>query len=572
MICMFDLLKKMDLFFTKKDKLYFLFLLLLSLLVSVVEIIGISLLIPFIALATNPALIDTNQYFKWVYQLFPFDNKNGFIVALGIAILLFYFLRGGINILFLYLSNRFAGKKHHSIKERLFRNYIQLYYQDFVKENTGMLTKNIMQEVSYVTQGLTPGLVIISEVFILVLLYTLLLLTDWKVTMATSITMGILVMVISKLIKKSIAKSGDLKSLLAGKLNKMINEAFGNFQIVKMTGNEDLIVSQFGRISKKLAFVLAHYMFILGVPKIFLETVGIVVIIAIATYVSYSYADSSLVLPVLSMFALAFYRMLPSINKIISGVNQIRFFRPSLDIVYGELSKKSESLGTQEITFQKAIELEGVTFGFQDGRNVLNRISIKIPKGHKVAYVGESGSGKSTLVNLIMGMYQPDTGNIRIDGQLLTEEMIRSWRRKIGYIPQSIYLFDGTVAENVIFYRKPDKEKLIQSLKKANIYDFLQTKEGVDTNVGDGGIQLSGGQKQRIAIARALYGDPDILILDEATSALDDATEKKIMEEIYQVSAGKTLLVIAHRLSSLRKCEVMYRLNQGNIQVMESVV
>jgi ATP-binding cassette subfamily B protein/ATP-binding cassette subfamily C protein len=568
---MLDLLKKTDLFFTKKDKLYFFFLLVLSLLVSVVEIVGISLLIPFIALAANPLMIDTNQYLKWVYQFFPFDNKNEFIVALGVTIVLFYFLRGGINSLFLYLPNKFAWKKHHYIKEQLFRNYIQLYYQDFVKENTGVLTKNLMQEVSYVTQGIIPVLVIISEVFILVLLYALLLLTDWKVTMATSITMGILVIVISKLIKKSIAESGDLKSFLTGELNKKINEAFGNFKIIKMTGSEDLTVFQFGRISKKLTFVLAHYMFILGVPKIFLETLGIVVIIAIATYVSYSYEDSSLVLPVLSMFALAFYRMLPSINKILSGVNQIRFFKPSLDIVYGELSKKSESLGTREITFQKAIELERVTFGFQPGRNVLNRISIKIPKGQKVAYIGESGSGKSTLVNLIMGMYQPDTGDIRIDGQLLTEELIKSWRRKIGYIPQSIYLFDGTVAENVIFYRKPDKEKLIQSFKKANIYDFLQTKEGVDTKVGDGGIQLSGGQKQRIAIARALYGDPDILILDEATSALDDETEKKIMEEIYQVSAGKTLLVIAHRLSTLRKCEVMYRLNQGNIRLVESI-
>ena len=202
---------------------------------------------------------------------------------------------------------------------------------------------------------------------------------------------------------------------------------------------------------------------------------------------------------------------------------------------------------------------------------VLNQINLKIKKGQKIAFIGESGSGKSTLVDLITGLYLPDTGSVKIDGQLLTKEVIKSWRKKIGYIPQSIYLFDGTVAENVVFHRPYDEEKLIQVLKKANIYDFLQKKEGLNTNVGDGGIQLSGGQKQRIAIARALYDDPEILVLDEATSALDDATEKKIMEEIYQASAGKTLLVIAHRLSTLKKCEIIYRLDNGVIMETRGV-
>ena len=193
-------------------------------------------------------------------------------------------------------------------------------------------------------------------------------------------------------------------------------------------------------------------------------------------------------------------------------------------------------------------------------------ISLKIYKGDKVAFIGESGSGKSTLVDLIIGVYKPQNGQISIDGVALSSENIKSWRKKVGYIPQTIYLFDGTVGENVAFGHEYDEAKIIEALKKANIYDFLLLKEGINTKVGDGGIQLSGGQKQRIGIARALYSDPEVLVLDEATSALDNETEAKIMDEIYEVSAHKTLIVIAHRLSTIERCNKKFKIINGKLQ------
>jgi ATP-binding cassette subfamily B protein/ATP-binding cassette subfamily C protein len=224
-----------------------------------------------------------------------------------------------------------------------------------------------------------------------------------------------------------------------------------------------------------------------------------------------------------------------------------------------------ETEGSDPVDFNHTIRLENIDFKYMTGNNVLNGVNVEIKKGEKVAITGESGGGKSTLIDIITGIHKPVCGKIIIDGAQLTNDNIRSWRKKIGYIPQSIYLFDGTVAQNVSFGSVFDEEKTKAALVKANIWDFLEQKEGINTLVGDGGIQLSGGQQQRIGIARALYDDPEVLVLDEATSALDSETEQKIMDEIYTVSANKTLIIIAHRLSTVERCERKIRIENGRI-------
>jgi len=283
-------------------------------------------------------------------------------------------------------------------------------------------------------------------------------------------------------------------------------------------------------------------------------------------YLLYSTQGNVLyILPTLSLFVLALYRLLPSVNRIISGYNTIMYYHKSIDIIGSELQIPVENLGVKKVSFDKNISLSEVCFEYKDQSQVLKNINLIINKGDSVAFVGESGSGKTTLVDLIIGLYFPNKGEIRIDGLLLNDQNIQNWRSQIGYIPQQAYLFDGTVAENVCFGREFNKDYLIKVLKQANIYDFLKTKEGVDTLVGEGGIQLSGGQKQRVVIARALYGDPEILVLDEATSALDDDTEGQIMNEIYNISNNKTLIVIAHRLSTLDKCKKIYKVKNGSL-------
>jgi ATP-binding cassette subfamily B protein len=241
------------------------------------------------------------------------------------------------------------------------------------------------------------------------------------------------------------------------------------------------------------------------------------------------------------------------------------YYHKSIDVVENELQTEQENLKDDIVVFDREIKLTGVDFSYQK-KSALKDITLTINKGEKIAFVGESGAGKSTLVDLIIGLYRPIHGEVRVDNIILNKSNLQNWRSQIGYIPQQIYLFDGTIKDNICFGRKLDETLLNKVLKQSNIFHFLQTKQGVETLVGEGGIQLSGGQKQRIAIARALYGQPEILVLDEATSALDDETERKIMHEIYKISQNKTLIIIAHRLSTIKGCDKVYEIKDGSIK------
>jgi len=290
---------------------------------------------------------------------------------------------------------------------------------------------------------------------------------------------------------------------------------------------------------------------------------AIIVIYLILKY----HQDIKGALPILMAFILGLYRLMPSVNRIMSAYNQIMFYSKSLEIIHNELIYEVEDLGDEEIEFNKKIECKDMSFEYIEGKRVLDNINLEIKKGESVGFVGSSGSGKSTLIDILSGLYKPKSGKVLVDGVELNEKNVKSWRKKIGYIPQNIYLVEGSVAENVAFGEEIDEEKVREALKKANILEFLETHhEGIYTQVGDNGIKLSGGQKQRIAIARALYNDPEILVLDEATSALDNATEAKIMEEIYKLGENKTLLIIAHRLSTLDNCDKIVKLENGKIK------
>jgi len=264
---------------------------------------------------------------------------------------------------------------------------------------------------------------------------------------------------------------------------------------------------------------------------------------------------------------LGLYRLLPSVNRIFTEFNFILFYNKSLETIHNELIYEPEELGDEKIEFNQKIELKNIYFEYVENKLILKNVNLTIHKGEKIGIVGESGSGKSTLIDIIIGLYRPNKGEVLINEINLNKNNIKSWRSKIGYIPQNIYLKDGNVAENVAFLEEIDEEKVKTALKKANILEFLETyHEGIYTNVGDNGIKLSGGQKQRIAIARAIYNDPEILVLDEATSALDSETEKNIMKQLYEVGKNKTMIIIAHRISTLDECDRVVKLEKGEIK------
>lgn len=558
-------LKKLLAITTRQEKKNFIILIFMSIFLSVIETVGISAIMPFITLASDSSKVVSNEYSKMVYDFFEFSTTTNFMIFFGLFLIGFYVFRAVYSMLYNYILNKFAFGRFHAFAFRLFKNYTNLPYKRFVKRNSAELIKTIVNEASNLSFYIQSLLLIFSEFFTVVLLYSLLLLMDWKMTLVLTILLGLKVLFLLFFLKKRIEKEGTRRSTMQSKFYKILNETFGNFKIIKLIQNEEKLYSEFSNISYSYAKANIVSNTLNQLPRLSLETIGFGVLVGIVVYVLFKYNDASFVLPIISMYALALYRILPALNRILSNYNTLLFLSNSLDIVYSDLSYTPQTEGKDFIDFKNKIELINISFEYNKNKKVLENINIVINKGDKVAFVGESGSGKSTLVDLIIGLYKPLSGEIIIDDKKLTSDNIKSYRSKVGYIPQSIYLFDGTVGENVAFGYEYDKEKIIEVLKKANIYDFLSSKEGIDTLVGDGGIQLSGGQKQRIGIARALYSDPKILVLDEATSALDNETEAKIMDEIYEISQDKTLLIIAHRLSTIERCDKKIMLSNGKI-------
>lgn len=566
-----DVIRKLRALLTKRDKNLLLFLIFFSLFISLVETAGVSVIMPFLTVASDFSVIETNGYYNTVYYLFSFENPTTFVIAFGMSLVFFYIFRSGVNLLYFYFLNRFAQGRYHLLAFRLFQNYLGFSYRDFITQNSSYLTKTIVNEAQNLTTLIRSMLLLLSEIFIVIFIYGLMLWVNFKITLALTLLLLINAIFLTKTVSKRMKIEGAKRADYQKDFYEIISSSFGNFKIIKLLSSDDEIMKRFGAASYGFSKTNAVAQTLGQFPRLFLEAIGFGLIALIITYLVWKYEqDVHALIPLISMFVLALFRLLPSVNRIMSSYNNILFYIKSLDIVHNDLMFDSEMLGDDLIDFNRSIKFENIGFSF-DEKKLFADLSLEIKKGEKIAFIGESGSGKSTLVDLMIGLYRPLSGEIIIDDTLLDDSNVKNWRMKVGYIPQSVYLFDGTVEENIVFGRKYDRKKVEEVLKKAHIYDFLQIKQGVDTKVGEGGVLLSGGQKQRIAIARALYGEPEILVLDEATSALDDETEAKIMDEIYEVSMDKTLIIIAHRLSTIERCESIYRIEGGMIKAENRV-
>ncbi|MDB2562801.1 ABC transporter ATP-binding protein [Sulfurimonas sp.] len=551
---------------TKSDKQFLVGLFFFSIVISIIETAGISVIMPFIAVATDFSIIHANEYYSQIYNTLGFTSDVKFVIFFGIVLIAFYFFRSFINLLYAFMLNKFTQSRYHLLAYRLFENYMGMPYKDFIGKNSSTLTKSIVNEAANLTSLISAFLLMVSEIFIVIFIYSMMLYVNYKITFLLTVVLILNAVLMIKTISRKIKKAGAIRAEVQKKFYEIINRSFGNFKLIKLQSNDKEILQDFDDASYSFAKANITNATLSQVPRLFLEAVAFSIVIFIITYLVWKYENNiSSVLSIISMFVLALYRLMPSVNRIMSAYNNILFHSKALEIVHNDLMYNSEKLGDQEVSFKKELVIQNLGFEYEENRPILKDINLIIEKGSKVAFIGESGSGKSTLVDIIIGLYKPQAGSLVSDNITIDDSNIKSWRSKVGYIPQSVYLFDGTVGENVAFGSLFDKEKVDDCLKKAKIYDFLNTNHGQNTLVGEGGVMLSGGQKQRIAIARALYIDPEILILDEATSALDDDTEKQIMNEIYDVSDNKTLIIIAHRLSTLDRCEKIYKLEYGKI-------
>jgi ABC-type multidrug transport system fused ATPase/permease subunit len=552
---------------TRHDKRFLLLLVFISIVVSFIEMIGVGAILPFINIASNFENIHLNAYTEKIYTFFHFNTDVNFVIAIGIALLIFYILRSLLNLGYFYLLAKFSKGRYHLIAYRLFENYLGMSYRAFIDKNSADLSKSIISEAQNMTNLISGLLLMLSELFVVIFLYAIMLYINWKITLLITLLLAINALFLTMTVSRAIKKAGSSQEEHQKKFFEIIQSSLGNFKLMKLTSNTTSILEKFSHASSSYASANIRNETLSHFPRLFLEALGFGIIIFIVIYLVSKYqSDISSQLALISMFVLGLYRLMPSANRILTGYNQILFYKSSLDIIHNDLMYDPENLGNTAIPFDHSVSLHHISFEYTDAKPILSNLFLTINKGDKIAFIGESGSGKSTLIDIIIGLYRPKKGSITVDDIPLNESNIKAWRSKIGYIPQSIYLFDGTVAQNVTFGKPINNNQIKESLRQANILEFLESyHEGINTIVGEGGIKLSGGQRQRIAIARALYGNPEVLILDEATSALDTDTEAKIMEEIYRICEHKTLIIIAHRLSTIQWCQKKYTLKNHSI-------
>ncbi|HDZ5064978.1 TPA: ABC-type lipopolysaccharide transporter PglK [Campylobacter jejuni] len=561
------MLKKLFFILSKEDKKFLFFLLVFSVFVSFIETFAISLMMPFIALASDFSYFDRNQY---LISLKEYLNIPVFeiIVYFGAGLIVFYVLRALLNAYYFHLLARFSKGRYHAIAYKVFSKFLNINYEKFTQKNQSEILKSITGEVYNLSTMISSFLLLMSEIFVVFLLYVLLLLIDYKITLFLSIFIVLNAFILVKILSPIIKKAGLRREEAMKNFFEILNTNLNNFKFIKLKTKEDGVLSLFKAQSEAFSKANITNESVAAIPRIYLESIGFCVLVFIVVFlVLKNESDISGILSTISIFVLALYRLMPSANRIITSYHDLLYYHSSLDIIYQNLKQEEENLGEEKLSFKQELKIRNLSFGYEGKKHLFKNLNLSIKKGEKIAFIGESGCGKSTLVDLIIGLLKPKEGQILVDNQKLNANNAKDYRQKIGYIPQNIYLFNDSIAKNITFGDKIDEEKLNRVIKQANLEHFIKNlPQGVQTKVGDGGSNLSGGQKQRIAIARALYLEPEILVLDEATSALDTQSEAKIMDEIYKISKDKTMIIIAHRLSTITQCDKVYRLEHGRLK------
>ncbi|OFW64549.1 MAG: hypothetical protein A2Z35_02535 [Actinobacteria bacterium RBG_19FT_COMBO_36_27] len=547
---------------------------------AIIEVAGIVSILPFLSLITNPNLINDNRILNWLYTNLNFQNTNRFLIFIGILVLLILIVSNVLIILTMWGMARFTNMRNFTISRRLLSRYLHQPYIFFLNKNTSELSKNIVSEVTSVTSGvLIPLMQIISSGIVALFIFTMLIIIKPLLALAVMVILSIAYIFIYRMVKKKVSNIGKRRWNAHTDLYKIVFEAFGGIKQLKLLGFEDVFVKRYSKPASEYARSTATNQIITGTPRYIMEVISIGGIIGVVLYLLASSRGFQDVIPIIGLFAFAAYRIMPALQNIYASVTTLRFYIPAIDVLYKDMysvENKSQTTTCSEkksipINLIRELKLEEITFSYPRTRKpVIKDLNIKIAFNTSVAFVGKTGVGKTTIADIILGLLRPSSGRILVDGVEITDENLPDWQKNLGYIPQDIYLLDDTVTRNIAF-GVPDENINIDTVKCAariaNIHNFVieELPDKYQTVVGERGVRLSGGQRQRIGIARALYHNPGVLILDEATSALDGTTENEVFEAIDNIAQTKTLIIIAHRLTTVRNCDVIYVMKEGRI-------
>jgi ABC-type multidrug transport system fused ATPase/permease subunit len=577
-------MKKLYQQFSKAEKRSLVVLLIIIIISGLTQVVGIASVFPFISVATNPEIIESNVYLFQLKTVSGIESKNNFLVALGLLVLLMMILSNALVALTTWLTMRFVVSNTHKFAFRLMQRYLSESYEFHLKRNSAELIKNITFEVSRVVSGgIMSALQICSSSVTVLFILTLLIIADPKIAFMVAFIIGFTYFLIYHLIRVKLSSLGKRAGILFGQRFKNINESLGGIKDLMVLQRESYYLKQLSSITDDLSDVQIKNRTLADLPKYIVETIAFGGILAITIYLIHAENNTSDVMPIVAMYGFAAIRLMPAMQLIFKSAATLKHDISAVDVIYEDLvkaQKKSTDIlysGKSVITkmpFQKKLSLEQISFSYDLAeRKALNNINIEIEKNTSVGIVGSSGSGKSTLIDIILGLLDPDLGQIMVDDKELNHLNMQSWKSDIGYVPQSIFLSDSTVAENIAFgipKEEINMEAVINAAKMANLHDFIESdlEKSYETIVGERGIRLSGGQRQRIGIARALYNNPGVLIFDEATSALDNTSEKAIIDAVNELRGKITMIMIAHRISTVVDCDKLVWLESGNVKAV----
>jgi ATP-binding cassette subfamily C protein len=546
-------------------------------LISLLEIAGIGAIFPLMVAMVDPDRLAKLPLVSTAYSWLGSENQVSFVLFMAAGLLGLIVIKAIATIFSYRWQFIFAYDIQWTLSTRLLKTYLLAPYSFHLNRNTADMLRNIQSEIPVLANGvLIPSLQILGESIVFLAIVLFLGAISPILTIVMALVLSVTVPTVLRLTKKQSEKHAAQRRRAVTNMYRVASAGLSGFKDLKVLGRQNSFIKRYELDCKDYCQSNAHIMLMGQMPRLVMEVLIFIGLLGVLAYVVYTTGETKSALPLLGLYAVAATRLMPSLNKIVVGVMQIRYYRGLLDMlpqIIGNITQPDKASQTNirlRIPFEREIRITGLSYAYPGAKtNTLSDISLTIPKGKSVAIIGPSGAGKTTLADVILGLLDEYQGSVKIDNTELSKENMHSWQSCVGYVPQNVYLADDTLLNNVAF-GVPDNEIVLASVQKAigvaqlsDVVSLLPQKW--DTFIGERGIKLSGGQRQRIGIARALYREPEVLLMDEATSALDGLTEREIAQEIELLAGKSTVIIIAHRLSTIRKCDIIFVLEGGRL-------
>ena len=560
---------------SKKRRLIFLFFLII--IGMFLEVLGLGALIPILAIITSENLLLSYPFLNPLIDFLGNPDPDKLILYALFLLIAVYSFKALFLVYVSWHQSKFSAELSAELSKKLFFGYLQKPYTFHLNQNSADLIRNVLSEVNFLSSITQSIIILICEFSIMISLAIVLFSLEPLGAFTVLIFYFFSGIIFHLLTKNKILDWGQQRQYHDGKAYLHLLQGLGGAKDVKLLGNEDYFINKFNYSNLWKAKLSTKQITVQQIPRVYLELLGVIGIAAlIIVMVSQDKPIDSLLLT-LGVFLASAFRMIPSLNRIMVSLQSIKFAKPVVNLLEKEFNSINDQKKTElsnfknTIVFQKSISISNLSFSYpESNKSALNNISFQINYGDSIGLIGKSGSGKTTLSDLILGLLNPSSGFIKVDGININNN-IKSWQTQIGYVPQSIYLLDDTLRKNIAFGIEDnliDENAIQQSIVSAQLSEFIDSlDDGLETMVGERGVRLSGGQKQRIGIARALYNNPPLIVLDEATSSLDNETERSFNKAVEELKGKKTLIIVAHRLSTIEKCDKIFKLDNGCISL-----